>query len=106
MQQSTQLSFQTTVTLAMNIFNEKIVTFLDLKGYNDTLIFAKAVTTLQNCINLKSKDNWFLLNHGNEENGKALESTDDKRLGSILQVAEKFKDMYASKSDIVAVLFA
>ena len=46
MQQSTQLSFQTTVTLAMNIFNEKIVTFLDLKGYNDTLIFLKAVTTL------------------------------------------------------------
>lgn len=46
MQQSTQLSFQKTVTLAMNIFNEKIVTFLDLKGYNDTLIFVKATTTL------------------------------------------------------------
>ena len=47
------------VALVLNILNEKNAAFLDLKDYNDTAIFVKAVTTLWNCISVKSKDVWF-----------------------------------------------
>ena len=49
------------VTIALNIFNEKTAAFLDLKGYNDTAIFVKAITFLWDCINVKSKDAWSKL---------------------------------------------
>ena len=45
----------------MEFFNEKTAVFLDLKGCIDQAIFVKAVTTLWNCINVKSKDAWFRL---------------------------------------------
>ena len=83
------------VTLILNIFHEKTAAFLDLKSYNDVLIFVKAVTTLWNYINVKSKDAWLKLN---DEDRKSFESTDDQRLESILQLAENFKDMDTSKS--------
>ena len=50
------------VPLVLHISNEKAAAFLDFKGYNDTAIFVKAVTTLWNCIYVKSKDAWFKLN--------------------------------------------
>ena len=67
---------------------------LNLKGYNDTAIFVKAITTLYCCINVKSKDAWFKLN---DEYRKPFESADDQRLKSILQLPEKFKDTDNSK---------
>ena len=79
----------------MNIFHEKTAAFLDLKSYNDVLIFVKAVTKLWNCINVKSKDAWLKLN---DEDRKSFESADDRRLESILQLADNFKDMDTSKS--------
>ena len=38
------------VTLVLTIYNKNTTAFSDLKGYNDTPIFEKAVTTLWNCI--------------------------------------------------------
>ena len=40
------------VILVLNIFNEKAAAFWDLKGYNVTAIFVKAITTLWNCLTL------------------------------------------------------
>ena len=82
----------------MNIFNEKTSAFLDLKGYNNTTMFFNTVTTLWNCISVKSKDAWFKLNN---KNRKPFESADDQRLESILQLPQKFKDMDTSKSPYI-----
>ena len=83
------------VTLVLNIFDEKIAAFLELKGCSDTAIILKAVTTLWNCINIKSRDAWFKLNY---ENRKPFESAHDQRLESILLLGKKFKDMDTSES--------
>ena len=79
----------------MNIFNEKTSAFLDLKGYNNTTMFFNTVTTLWNCISVKSKDAWFKLNN---KNRKPFESADDQGLESILQLPQKFEDMDTSES--------
>ena len=83
------------VSLAMNVFNERIVAFLELNGYKDTAIFVKAVTELWNCLNVKTKDGWILLNDKNTEPFKSIE---DERFDKILSMAEKFKEMDLSKS--------
>ena len=67
------------------VTNQKTVS-QNLKGFNATATFVKAVTTLWDSRNVKSKDTRFLLN---EENGKPCKSADDKRLKSILQLAKK-----------------
>ena len=63
-------------------------------GYNDTAAFVGAVTKLWNCINVKSTDAGRNLN---EENRQQFRSPEDERF-QFLHMADKFKDMDASKS--------
>ena len=80
------LSFgKTKVAIAMNIFHEKNV-FQNLKGFDAASIFVKAVTTLWDSRNVKTRDTRFLLN---DENGKPFKSADDKKLKSFLQLPKK-----------------
>ena len=81
------------VSLAMNIFNEKTVAALELKGFKDTAIFVRAVTNLWNCLNVKKK---YTGKNLNDKNRYPFESVDDVRFQNILNIAEKFKEMNTS----------
>ena len=79
------------VSLAMNIFNEKIVAALKYYGYKDTANFAEDVTNSWNCLNVKSTKKGIYLN---DPNRKPFTLRTDSRLNFI--VGRRFKNMTAS----------
>ena len=97
MQYSIQIISESKMSLQYWILQWNNCSFLGFKRlprYNN--ICKNSNHTLeQHCINVKSKDAWFKLN---EENRKTFESADDQILESMLQLAEKFKDMDTSRS--------
>lgn len=84
---------KTEVVIVTNNLNENTA-FQNLKGFGVAAIFVKTVTTLQDSINIKSRDIRF---SSNDENGKPFESADGKRFESTLEFANKFKGVNASK---------
>ena len=83
------------VKLVQNVFNEKTVAALTIKGYHDTATFVSHVTKLWNILNTKSAEKGFRLNDADRE---PIRSVDDKRLSYLNTMASNFLLMDTSKS--------
>ena len=82
------------VSLALNIFNEKTVGALKLKGYNDTAFFIEKILKMWNIINVKGPDEGRRLNNSDKY---PIETCDDDRLKYLLKMGTSLKLMDNSK---------
>ena len=51
----------------MNVFDKTFAKVLELSHKKDTAVMINAVTQLWNCLNIKKKHGWVLLNDKNRE---------------------------------------
>ena len=82
------------VSLALNIFYEKTVGALKLKGYDDTAFFIEKILKMWNIINVKGPDEGRRLNNSDKY---PIENCDDDRLKYLLKMGTSLKLMDSSK---------
>ena len=78
------------VQLVANVFNEKVVARVKLKGMSDTALFVELVTRMWKILNIKSPDAARNLNAVDREQ---FTSEEDPRLDFLLRMAKSFKLM-------------
>ena len=76
--------------MTINVLNEKTVSVLELNDKKGTAVFVNAVKKVWNCLNIKTKDGWVLLN---DKNGEPFSSIGDPRFEKLLKLAEQLKHM-------------
>lgn len=82
------------VNLVLSVFDEKVVAFLKICGYEDTALFVENVLKTWNILNVKSRYAGVQLN---DPTRKAIESKTDERLVFLEKMATSFKLMDRSK---------
>ena len=82
------------VSLVLNIFNEKTVVALNLKGCNGTALFVQQITRMWHILNIKSPTEGRNLN---DPDRHPIHSSDDDRLIFLEKMATSLKLMDSSK---------